>query len=304
MKIPLKPVINIKITHIFKQEGMILVKQIIPFRKEIEFKTMITKITGISLEHTLSLADEYTVSGDFVLTGTYKMTEASQIEEDFSYKVPVEVNIDDKYDTKDITLEIDDFTYEVVDEEKLSLKIDLAIDNLTEKQPEQLEQIDTFETFESISLNDEKIENELKDLEYARDDDIEDLFLATDEKEDLSIDNSILEKIEEENIKDNTIELVDHKEDPVIAKEELMIETPKPSINFDDISGGVESIFSAFSNTEETFSTYCVYIVRETDTIDSIITKYKTSRDILAEYNNLSEVKIGSKIIIPNYQDE
>lgn len=299
---------------------MILVKQIIPFRKEIEFKTMITKITGISLEHTLSLTDDYTIGGDFIVSGTYKMTEASQIEEEFSYKVPVEVNIDDKYDTKDITLDIDDFIYEVVDEEKLSLKIDLAIDNLIEKPTDEIEKIDTFdtfETFESISLNDEKIENEHKDVEYNRNDNnTEDLFLETSQKQDLSIDESIVKTIKEEQISNvkkeindedskDTLDLEDNNT-PLGTKEELQEDTytNTPKVNLDNISGGVESIFSAFSNTEETFSTYCVYIVRENDTVDSIISKYKTTRELLAEYNNLKEIKIGSKIIIPNYKDE
>lgn len=297
---------------------MILVKQIIPFRKEIEFKTMITKITGISLEHTLSLKDELTISGDFIVSGTYKMTEASQIEEEFNYKIPVEVNIDGKYDTKDITLDIDDFIYEVIDEEKLSLKIDLSIDNLIEKQDPKEQTIDPFETFESLSLKEETLNNELKEEKEERNEDIENLFLETSKKEDLSIDESIIEPIEEKqteeiiNIENNDIPsmeistLSSNSTMSTITNVNLITNdsTPQPKVDLNNLSGGVSSIFSAFSNTEETFSTYCVYIVRETDTIDSIVTKYKTTRELLAEYNNLKEIKIGSKIIIPNYQDE
>ena len=46
------------------------------------------------------------------------MTQASQIDEEFSYKIPVDIELDEKYDTSNITLDIDDFTYEVIDEEK------------------------------------------------------------------------------------------------------------------------------------------------------------------------------------------
>lgn len=279
---------------------MILVKQIIPFRKEIEFKTMITKITGISLEHTLALKDEYTIGGDFIVSGTYKMTEASQIEEEFSYKVPVEINIDNKYDTKDITLDIDDFIYEVVDEEKLDLKIDLCIDNLIEKP---VEIVDDFESFESISLKDEEIEEDLKDLAGARNDDIENLFLETSKKEDLSISEDLLQPIND--IQEEVVELEQYNNEPNLQAKQIDLQpTQQPQINLNNTPGGVESIFSAFSNTDETFSTYCVYIVRENDTVDSIISKYKTTRELLAEYNNLKEIRIGSKIIIPNYQDE
>ena len=106
-------------------------RQIIPFQKEITFKTMISKITSISLEHTLELKENDNVLGDFIVSGSYKMTEASQIDEEFCYKIPIEIAIDKKYDSSNISLEIDDFVYEVVDEEKLLLKISLKIPTTT-----------------------------------------------------------------------------------------------------------------------------------------------------------------------------
>ncbi len=62
----------------------------------------------------------------------------------------------------------------------------------------------------------------------------------------------------------------------------------------------MDSIFSVFSNTPETYSTYSVYILREEDNLEEIIAKYKTNREILAEYNNLDDLKVGTKLIIPN----
>lgn len=274
-------------------------KQVIPFRKEIEFKTMITKITSISLEHTLSLTDEYTIKGDFLLEGTYKMTEASTIEEPFSYKIPVEINIDGKYETSDITIDIDDFTYEILDEEKLSLKIDLLIDNLIEKKEE--EKLEVFDSFDDILK-----EEDLNEVTYNRDEsDTEDLFLETSDKIDLMVDEDILKKVDEitnnasnatkDNDKEEDVENEVEKEPEI--EEVLELDTT-------NIEGGVESIFSAFSNTDETFSTYCVYIVRENDTIDSIINKYSTTKEALEEYNDLNNITIGSKIIIPDFINE
>jgi len=46
-----------------------------------------------------------------------------------------------------------------------------------------------------------------------------------------------------------------------------------------------------------------VYIVREGDTIDSIMSKYKITRDLLNEYNDLNELKLGDKLIIPEILD-
>ena len=267
-------------------------KQIIPFRKEIEFKTMITKITSISLEHTLSLTDEYTIKGDFLLEGTYKMTEASTIEEPFSYKIPVEINIDSKYETSDITIDIDDFTYEILDEEKLSLKIDLLIDNLIEKKAE--EKIEVFDSFDDILK-----EEDLDEVTYNRDEtDTEDLFLETSDKTDLMVDQDILQKVDE-----ITTNASKHK-DKEAEKTEEFEPTQVLELDTTNIEGGVESIFSAFSNTDETFSTYVVYIVRENDTIDSIINKYNTTREVLEEYNDLNNITIGSKIIIPDFINE
>ena len=68
----------------------------------------------------------------------------------------------------------------------------------------------------------------------------------------------------------------------------------------DNDNSDIPSIFSAFKDTDETFSTYCIYIIREGDSLDTVINKYKTTRDILAEYNDLSDIRIGTKIIIPS----
>ena len=262
---------------------MIKLKQIIPFRKEIDFKTMINKITSISLENTLSLENDYLIKGDFLIEGTYKMTEASTIEEEFSYKIPVEINIDEKYGTSNITIDVDDFTYEIEDDDKLLVKIDLIIDKLIEQ--ETVVEVENFDTLNDLM--------EKEEVTYNREDNDEDLFLETSKKNDLSISNDIIQKIEEikNNAKANNIE---EKEEKI----ELNNESNTNNI------GGVESIFSAFSNTDETFSTYLVYIVRESDTIDSIISKYNTSRELLEEYNDLNNITIGSKIIIPDFTNE
>ena len=60
------------------------------------------------------------------------------------------------------------------------------------------------------------------------------------------------------------------------------------------------------SNTEESFYKYKIYIMREEDTIESIAIKYNVTLDDLKEYNDLSNINIGDKIIIPftlNEQD-
>lgn len=272
-------------------------KQIIPFKKEITFKTMICKITSISLEHTLELKDEYNIMGDFIVSGSYKMTEASQIDEEFSYKVPIEIAIDSKYDTSNITLEIDDFVYEVIDEEKLLLNIDLCIDNLElkqeEKKEEEVETIFSHDEYEELDNTLSEIEEDLKegDKELVRNEEEEpeedvsrhdDLFLDTSKEEKLEIPINI-DSIHSSNDNPN-----------------LNITNTNNDTDSDNDNSDIPSIFSAFKDTDETFSTYCIYIIREGDSLDTVINKYKTTRDILAEYNDLSDIRIGTKIIIPS----
>jgi len=243
-------------------------RQIIPFTKNIEFKTMINEITNISLEHTLCLNDTNNVSGDFLITGKYKINQSSPTEDDFSYKIPIDISIDPKYKTENIELEIDDFKYEKVDSNKLKVDIDLSIDNLEKKEElkeqEELEIID-FEERKMIS------DSEKEEIDkIINSNDISDLFNEVDTKQELIIENKI-----------GTLE---H--------------------NNNEVKPNVGSLFEAFKDTEETFSTYSVYIVRNGDSIDEIISKYKTTRELLEEYNDMNNIKIGTKVIIPNTKNE
>lgn len=285
-------------------------KQIIPFKKEITFKTMISKITSISLEHTLELKDSDTITGDFIVSGSYKMTEASQIDEEFSYKVPIEITIDSKYDTSNISLDIDDFVYEVLDEEKLLLKIDLCIDNLELKNiKEEVEVISSFDEYNELDNTLKEIEEDLKEDCLIRESDndtkeevrnnmdnieeiSEDLFLDTSKEEKLEIPINI-----------DSINNSNSTNAQDVISNYSSVNTPVINNNLDNEGNSVSSIFTAFKDTDETFSTYCIYIIREGDTLDTVINKYKTTRDILSEYNDLSDVRIGTKIIVPNHNE-
>ena len=222
--------------------------EIVSFNKEIEFKTMINKITSISLEHTLLVEDD-SIRGDLIVSGTYKQTEASQIENPFSYKIPVDIEIDDKYNLEDITIDIDNFTYDINDN-VLKLNIDILLDNLKLKEPKK---------------EDSMIET------------LDDLFLETDDrKEELNIP---IEESKEESEEEKT--------------------TDQQEINIQS-----ESLFSNLDKSKETYETYSVYIMRDNDSLEEIINKYNTSREKLEEYNNLNEIKIGTKLIIPNTKNE
>ena len=109
-------------------------KKIVPFKKDITLENNIAGITSISLEHTLEKQDDNTISGDFIISGAYKMTTSSINLDNFEYKLPVNISIDKKYDTKNVTVDINDFYYEVINDRILSINIEVALDDLEERE--------------------------------------------------------------------------------------------------------------------------------------------------------------------------
>lgn len=269
--------------------------EIVSFSKEIEFKNMIDKITSISLDHTLALEDGSNIRGDFIVSGSYKMTAASQIENKFSYKIPVDIEVDSKYDLSNLAIDIDDFTYEIINEEILKVNIDLLLDKLEIK--------------EKLVLNDKKSEDSNADLVVG-----DDLFMEKDDKKDLSIpfidrDDSIINNNENNSESNDTLtKEVDDAFNKI--NNELKINADNIDVDCDNkkdmdekaILGNNDSspsLFSSFDSSNETYSTYSIYILRDGDIIENIINKYKTTREKLEEYNDLNDLRTGMKIIIP-----
>ena len=52
-------------------------KKIVPFKHDLFFKENIDEITSISLEHTLKSDSNNQISGEFIITGEYKITKQS-----------------------------------------------------------------------------------------------------------------------------------------------------------------------------------------------------------------------------------
>ena len=67
-----------------------------------------------------------------------------------------------------------------------------------------------------------------------------------------------------------------------------------------EVAGEIKSLFDSFDESNETYATYHVYILRESDTIETVLQKYNVSKEDLEFYNDLKELKIGDKIIIPS----
>ena len=209
-------------------------KKLVPFKKDIKFKTNIYEITSISLEHTLKRKDN-TITGELIISGDYKINSSSTNTDNFKFNLPFDIQVGDNYILDEVVVDIDDFYYEVQNENTLKVVISISLDKLKEKELPVIEE---------------------KEIERS---------------------NEIIEKIEE--MDDKNMENI---------KEERCVEE-------EDIG----SLFE-IKEKDEKFSTYKVYIVREGDTIESIMSKYSVNRELLDNYNDLSEIKIGDKIIIPS----
>ena len=63
-------------------------KNIIPFKKDVIFKTNLSEITSISLENTLNVEKDI-VKGEFLISGEYKISDNSTSVEPFELNIPI-----------------------------------------------------------------------------------------------------------------------------------------------------------------------------------------------------------------------
>ena len=222
-------------------------KKIISFEKKLEFPSMVGEITSISLEHTLEFKSPTLIEGAFLISGTYKLTEASCIEDNFNFKVPTEIMLTENIDVTTGKITIDDFFYEIEDEENLVCHIDVLVEGL-----------------EEILIEEPPLEEVERQVEEIRE-----------------CDGDINKEIEIPHQKEKE----ETTEPPV---EELREEIEEE-----------QSLFSNLKDDEDTFTTYSIYIIRQDETIQTVLDKYKITKEELEEYNDLSNITEGSKIIIP-----
>ena len=185
-------------------------KKIVPYKKEVSFDTEVSEITSISLENTLTKASEYFVTGEFIVSGEYKIIDASLNTENFRFELPFDINIDKKYKTDDLVIDIDDFYYEL-NKNKMIVNISVLLDNLEEKE----------ETREVV----------------------------------------VEKEVETKDVLDNI-------------------------------------------NIEEAYRTYKIYIVREGDSLETILEKFNVTKEELEDYNDLNSITVGLKVIIPTNNNE
>lgn len=221
---------------------------VIPFTKDIKFKSNIAKILSVSLEHDFT-ANSEEILGNFTISGEYKTHEVSTNKENFEFVLPFSVSLASKIDTNSVDFEVEDFTYELIDNETMRVNIEYKI-NALEEEEEVL-----FKTIEEPSLD------------------------------------KLLEEIDNREIEDAKVD------------EEVKEEANKIVEEARDIDNDAKKVILGANLEDDTYVAYQVFEMNQTDTIESICLKYNTTEAILNEYNDLSNINVQDKIIIPiNYE--
>lgn len=106
--------------------------------------------------------------------------------------------------------------------------------------------------------------------------------------------------IEEELLEDASEE----KEKRETKENSIQEEVVEENSIHEEVKDEKSYLFNIDTN-QESYGTFIVYMVRQNETINSIIEKYHTSIEEIEKYNDIKDLSIGSKIIIPvsNEQD-
>ena len=239
---------------------------IVPYEKEITFNTKIAQISSISLEYEANVLGS-DLSGDFIVSGEYKIHEVSVNKEPFKYRLPFSISLDDDLIRDSLKYDIYNFTYEVKDEDTLKVNIEFLLEGeVVEKMPEP-----------EVKVEETKKESDKEEKERN-----------------INVTNNELDAL---------LNQIDIKEKGADKKVEITNNIEIKDNNVDN-SKNEEMILNNALNASNTYVTYHIHVVGENDTIDSIINNYKISKEILSEYNDLSSLNIGDKILIPELQDE
>lgn len=247
-------------------------KQIIPFKKDLPFKTKVSDITSISLERKIEILDGGIVTGTFYITGDYKMNEGSINREEFSFDLPFDITLDPRYDVNSVKADIEDFYYDIINEDTLKVNIDLYI---------EAEYLPDTSLDNNILTEKDKSDNEMNDVQKEDEH-------AEEDRNKLKSDSKNDENIEIEKDKEVTFEKI--KNDDATMNDS--------DIERNDVDDFANDLFSNLDNTE-TYTTYYVYIVKEEDTIDKIISLYGVTKEDIENYNDITSIKPGDKVIIP-----
>ena len=219
-------------------------KSVIPFTKELDFNAKVNEITSISLEREFEV-EEGSVVGNLFVSGEYKSHEISVNVVPFSFKIPFTIEIPDNLDKDSITIEISDFAYDMVDDSKIKVNIELEL--------------------EGEEVLEEEVEEEENEKPTPE--------VNTEE---------ILEMFEDRN---------DEEENKDTPSQEDVADLPREE---------EQIVLTNTNDVADEYTTYHIHIIKEGESVETICTMYNTTMDMLMDYNDLSNLAAGEKLVIPS----
>ena len=148
-------------------------KQIVPFKKDLLFKTKVSEITSISLEREIDTSEAGIITGVFHITGDYKMNEGSINRDDFSFDLPFDISLDPRYDMSSVKADIEDFYYDIINNDTLKVNIDLFIEaEYLEEEPVMEEKVVEEPVREEVTqkVREEREEEKMDTIDIKKDD--------------------------------------------------------------------------------------------------------------------------------------
>lgn len=258
--------------------------------KELLFKNNIKDITSISLDSDYKVNNKE-ILGNFLITGDYKIHEVSINREKFNFKIPFKHELENDIDEKTVKLEITNFEYDYnKDELIVNIEYDITGDRKDVLIFNDEESLDNFLSSREVEVIDTRI------------DDIKEEITKEENKE--QKDKNTKEEQEEQKVNEllneDTKELINEE----IRENKLNLDIQKNTTNdtLEEREIKTDEIINNVGKIEDAYVTYKVYKVNSNETLESIVIKYHTTIDELKEYNDLNNLSINDKIIIPYYE--
>lgn len=121
-------------------------------------------------------------------------------------------------------------------------------------------------------------------------------------KDNETLEDEVLSKLEEEGIDkyldDQINEVLSIKKEETEDEEEPLLEEQREEIVKEITEHKEEKV-----EMLEEYVTYHVHIVGSNDSVENIMKLYNTNLDMLNQYNDIKELKVRDKVIIPEYNE-
>ena len=147
-------------------------KSIIPYENDKIFESKIAEITSISLEHEETITKE-SINGNFIISGDFKSHLISVNKEEFNYKIPFSIELPDNVLEESIGFDINDFTYEIKDNNTLSCKIEVALEFVEEESEREIQDVIDAKVVDDEEENTKDLDEVIKELQ--RDNEVEEI---------------------------------------------------------------------------------------------------------------------------------